>query len=567
MQTLKKGMLIVLTLLALQACKKEKGKGPGTDPDTDGEDTETDTGTPFTKKPDDPALAATIGFFSETWQPKTFSVATTTNATKPTSAAATTITINMGQVISKVLPTLFGNNANPYMGQFTDVTLIDHIRMLAPHVIRAPGGSISDIYFFNMAEGQKPDDAPSQLLDDLGNAKNESYWVGKNTASWTLSIDNYYRMLQQTSSTGTIVVNYGYARYGTSADPVKAAAHLAAQWVRYDNGRTKYWEVGNENFGVWEAGYRINTANNKDGQPEILTGTLYGSHFKIFADSMRKAAADVGAEIKIGAVLVDGEPVNNPTIIKNWNAQVLGQAGNSPDFFIVHSYYTPYNSNSSPDIILPTAVNESKAITDYVKASVQTAGVTQKPIALTEWNINAVGSKQMVSNISGLHAVMVLGELIKNEYGMAARWDFANGWDNGNDHGLFNNPSGSGPGESAWNPRPAFYYMYYFQKFFGDRMVPTSGVVLVNKGTADQVINIKINNFDAGTNYYYYTLNGGTDNGSFSAQMFVNGIKPTGATGGPLNYNTIAPYKAPVSGGIKVTVPTYGAVFLVVDNK
>ncbi|MEI9958909.1 MAG: hypothetical protein WDM90_21935 [Ferruginibacter sp.] len=38
-------------------------------------------------------------------------------------------------------------------------------------------------------------------------------------------------MLSQTNSTGIITVNYGYARYGTSANPVAAAAHLAADWV------------------------------------------------------------------------------------------------------------------------------------------------------------------------------------------------------------------------------------------------------------------------------------------------------------------------------------------------
>lgn len=65
---------------------------------------------------------------------------------------------------------------------------------------------------------------------------------------------------------------------------VASAAHMAADWVRFDNGRTKYWEIGNENFGDWEAGYRINTANNHDGQPEFATGLLYGQHLKVFAD-------------------------------------------------------------------------------------------------------------------------------------------------------------------------------------------------------------------------------------------------------------------------------------------
>ena len=31
-----------------------------------------------------------------------------------------------------------------------------------------------------------------------------------------------------------------YARYSTAANPVATAAHLAADWVRYDNGRKSH---------------------------------------------------------------------------------------------------------------------------------------------------------------------------------------------------------------------------------------------------------------------------------------------------------------------------------------
>src|SRR4030095_17136725 len=86
---------------------------------------------------------------------------------------------------------------------------------------------------------------------------------------------------------------------------VASAAHLAADWVRYDNGRTKYWEIGNESNGTWQAGYRIRTQNNKDGQPEFITGELYGRHFKQFADSMRKAANEISKTIFIGAQLLE----------------------------------------------------------------------------------------------------------------------------------------------------------------------------------------------------------------------------------------------------------------------
>jgi len=132
------------------------------------------------------------------------------------------------------------------------------------------GLNVYTYYFFNQVSAS-PSDAPDSLLDAGGKSGSAEYWYGGNTASWTFSLDNYYKLLAQTNSTGIITINYGYARYGTSANPVATAAHLAADWVRYDKGRTKFWEIGNESYGNWEAGYRIDVTQNKDGQPEIIT--------------------------------------------------------------------------------------------------------------------------------------------------------------------------------------------------------------------------------------------------------------------------------------------------------
>jgi hypothetical protein len=305
---------------------------------------------------------------------------------------------------------------------------------------------------------------------------------------------------------------------------------------------------------------------------------------------MRKAAAEVGnTNIKIGIVLTSSNDVNNNAGVTNWNSGVLTGAGNSADFFVVHNYYTPYNQNSTPGTILATPAPETSAMISWVKLSLQNAGVTQKPIAMDEWNQQSVGSAQGVSNIAGVHAVIVLGEVLKNQISMASRWDLANSWANGDDMGMFNNSSGSGtvePGAPAWNPRPAFYYMYFFQKYFGDRMVGAisgnpdiasygssfssgqAGVVLVNKGGSDHLVTVAFNNFSIGSNYYYYMLHGGTDNASFSHNVFVNDVGPApGVVGGPGNYASIAAIKAAVSGGIIVNVPAYGAIFLVADKK
>lgn len=528
------------------------------------------------------------GFFLNDFEDKSIASPSYKNQEKPSKSSTATVAIDYTNIIAPVSKYIYGNNTNPYMTQMVDQpVLIDNIKTLAPNLIRFPGGNISSVYFWDANDKNGlPADAPEYIIDDQGK-KSESYpyWYGGNTSGWTLSLDNYYKMLGMTQSTGIITVNYGYARYSKAVNPVAAAAHLAAEWVRYDNGRTKFWEIGNESNGTWQAGYRIVTSDNKDGQPEIVTGSLYGKHLKVFADSMRAAAAEIGTTIYIGAQLLQEEPASWATETdKTWNAGVFAEAGNIPDFYIIHSYYTPFQTNSTPAEILATAATVTKDMMQYVTNAMTTAGVTQKPVALTEWNIFAEGSKQQVSYINGMHAALVLGELIKNKYGEASRWDLANGWGNGNDHGVFS--QGDEPdNKTKWNPRPVYYYMYYFQKYFGSYMVDAtvsgsndivayaskfssgqSGVVVVNKGTTEQTVSINLINFGYGEKYYVYTLTGGTDNGEFSRKVYVNGLGTTLASGGPSNVELIQAWGMNIGSGIKVTAPARSVNYILVEN-
>lgn len=535
----------------------------------------------------DPVISKSAGFFLDDWVPRNFTVPAFTEVAPPAVDATVHVAIDNSQVITKVSKYLFGANANPYMTQMvTEPVLLANIKNLSPHIIRFPGGNLSSVYFWNASPGQAPADAPAKLLDSKGVVIDPNYWFGNNTANWTLSLDNYYSMLQQTGSTGIITINYSYARYGLGKHPDQVAAHLAADWVRYDKGKTKYWEIGNESDGPWQAGWLIDTAANKDKQPQIITGTLYGKHFKVFADSMRKAALEIGSSIKIGAQLIQSDASNSwNSVDKAWNSGLFAAAGSSPDYFIVHDYYTS-QGNVDAATILNSPVAETKLIMDWMNTTTTQAGVALKPIALTEWNLFAAGSKQMVSNVAGIHATMVLGEIIKNKFGMASRWDLANSWESGNDQGMFS--QGDEPDNSLkWNPRPAFFYMCLFQKNFGDRMVSSTvsgstdmlayassfssgeaGLVLVNKGISAQTASITIQNFATGTRYYYYTLNGGSDNGEFSRQVFINGAGPSGASGGPANYLKInANSSSAVAGVIKLTAPPRSVIFLVMEKK
>jgi hypothetical protein len=534
----------------------------------------------------DPATAASMGFFMDNWQSKTFTAPSYTESTPLTTTTVNSVTIDASAVLTKIPLSVFGHNANTWMTPMvTEPTLLKHVTQLHPHIIRFPAGSGSDAYFWNREQGVNPPDAPAQIMDKDGVLKAPGYGYGRTNNNWQATLDNYYTMLQQTNNKGMITVNYGYARYGTSDNPVAAAAHLAADWVRYDNGRTAYWEIGNENYGDWEWGYRIDLTKNKDGQPEYLTGKLYGQHFQVFVDSMKKAAAEIGKTIYIGATLVETATESWQTnTVKTWNASMLPNLNDRADYYVVHNYFTPYNSNSTAAVVTDAALTVPAKMMNHVTKELQISAAPLKPIALTEWNMWALGSKQQVSNTSGLFAVIIMGEVLKNKYGMAARWDMLNGWDNGNDHGLFS--AGDEPGIEKWSPRPSFYYLYFFRKLLGDRMVPaivegnnkikayastyTSGeanVTLINTSAAAITVDIKTKNFNIGKRYYWYTLEGSNDNGEFSRKVLVNGSGTSAVAGGPADYATLKAKSSGTLNGVKVSVPAWGAVCIAIDKK
>jgi len=268
--------------------------------------------------------------------------------------------------------------------------------------------------------------------------------------------------------------------------------------------------------------------------------------------------------------------------VKTWNSGMMKGAGNKTDFYVVHNYFSPYDQNSNAAVIFSSAATVPQTMMSFVKQQFQANGVEPKPIVLDEWNMWAKDSKQQVSNVSGGFALTVLGEVLKNNFGMAARWDLLNGWDNGNDHGMFS--SGDEPGVSKWSPRPSFYYLYFFQKMIGDRFVSVTGTPTLNSyastyssgqlnvtiiNTTSSAINVavKTKNFRTGSRFYWYSLEGSNDNGEFSRKVLINGSGPTGVAGGPSDYATLKAFSATTTDGVKVKVPALGAVILTIDKK
>ena len=211
------------------------------------------------------------------------------------------------------------------------------------------------------------------------------------------------------------------------------------------------------------------------------------------------------------------------------------------------------------------------------------AGKPRLPIALTEYNIFATGSKQAVSDINGLHGTMVVGDAIRQEYGAALRWDLANGWNNGDDHGMYS--FGQEPGIQTYAPRPAFYYLYFMRKFMGDIMLNSrmrgdtnvivypsafhSGhatAIIINKSRTRQVVRVNISDFKTGDRYFYYTLTGGDDNGDFSRKVFINGEGNNLDAGGPDNYYNTNAASSLIDKEIALELPALSATYILVPH-
>ncbi len=526
------------------------------------------------------------GFFLDTWKPKSVEIPAFRDTVMTSQPVNVSVTVNAADTLTRIPLYMFGDNANAYTTSMSEnKTLMKYMSDRNMGVLRGPSGSISDVYFWNRSHYEPPADVPPVLLTGGDNPGWE--WYGKRPdpweAGWTMDVDSFYSIVKQTNVTGMITVNYGYARYGTGEDPVASAAHMAAEWVRYDRGRTKFWEIGNEVYGFWEAGYRIDQALNKDGQPEYINGTLYGKHCQVFIDSMRAAAAETGAEIYIGAVTAETS-TSGPA---NWNVDLMREIGDVIDFYVIHSYFTPWNQNSNAPVILSTPP-QTQAYMNYVKSCVSQAGKAMKPVALTEYNINAIGSKQMVSQIDGMFSLMVVGEAIKAGIGETSRWDLANGYNNGDDGGMYS--YGDEPGVTRFAPRPAFFYLYYMQKYLGNVLMKNTlkgtsdisalsgkfssghvGTIIINKGVSTRYVRVNIDSATLGNRIYTYTLTGGTDVPAnvlmpFSRKVIVNGEGPAGVAGGPLNYETLEARSSVIDDEIRVEAPPFSVVFLLADT-
>ena len=464
--------------------------------------------------------------------------------------------IDFSKPLTKISKYVYGNN----LGHWTNRKFLDNDKFIFNfkdagfNVVRFPGGNASNDYFWDAENiGQCPEGTPN-IIYKSDFKKTTSPKLG-NQGIFRTRPEDYYNFLLRSKATGSICVNYSYALYSEIEDEnerVNNAAEYAASWV-YDanikrNLNIKFWEIGNENWGKWQAGYNVKERG-------IIDPKKYGEHCRIFIEKMKA----VDPTIKIGVVGYQKPKTRNP-VQKRWNELVIPEIIGVADFYILHDYYAKYGAILQPKEML-AAIDTTYSHIKVVNQIIEKYTDKEKgflPIALTEFNTrsNASISKNdgatNVSHCSGIFFAHAIGEIIRQGIGMSMVWDIENGYKDGHDHGMF--ASSKENGVEWLSPHPSYFHFYYYNKIFGDSYYESlttnsnirihsstfssgeAGLVVVNISDNEEIVEIELENIDAKESAGVFEIYNENPN---SRKTGINSIYNNKEAGGPENFKKI----------------------------
>jgi alpha-N-arabinofuranosidase len=395
--------------------------------------------------------------------------------------AVVTVNVDPRKRFRTVDRRMFGLNAAVWDGAYASPNTQALLTELDNQALRFPGGSLSDVYHWqtNRSEGQ--------------------------TFEWATSFDEFIAIAAATRAAVYVTANYG------TGTPEEAAA-----WVRYANiekrHNVRYWEIGNENYGSWEA-----DNNTRPHDP-----VTYATRFKEYWRQMKA----VDPTIRIGAVVVLGEDefanypeqqVTNPRTGQShagWTPVMLDamrRLGVTPDYVVYHRYEQGPGGES--DLFLLNSAsswgNDAVALRQMLADYLGARGKTIE-LAVTEHNsVFSNPGKQTTSLVNGLFYADAIGNLLKTEFNAMLWWDLRNGQEAGNnnspslygwrrygDYGIVSAADPAGPADRY----PTFYVNKLLRHFArgGEKVIHAeseySGVGVYAVRSNDQTVRILVIN-------------------------------------------------------------------------
>ena len=333
-----------------------------------------------------------------------------------------TVKVDAAKHISKINPYLYGLNVarwdeDLFPGPAKDMLLDcdrDAIRKVIAGgftVLKYPGGNDADHYIWN---------SPDNSAGDM-------------------NTDEYAALLNAVGAQGFITINFN------------ESPELAAEWVRYCNKEKgydiKYWEVGDEQWGVWARGH--------------TTPEKYAARFIEFVKAMKA----VDPTIKIAANV---NPTDN---IDGWTCRVMKAAGSYIDM-VTFSYYPFSNREENADSLLASTPKYRHAYETIRHALEETL---PKAKADSMWIIdvgyNSISGRPGPITISMANALWVadmVGTMAEMGEQMSCYWALHNSYPpGGGDYGLLTE-------DGKNTPRLNYYVFPIYPRLFGREVVQSS---------------------------------------------------------------------------------------------
>jgi alpha-L-arabinofuranosidase len=340
------------------------------------------------------------------------------------SAADTVVTIDASKVIvhadrSKLIGTNMALWDYPprYYLPMTEKLL----RAWHPGLVRIPGGSWSDEYFWNgngvmkWIKRKLPGGYQFDQQVDKSKFKNGHWEIdySKYAPGFRINKDQTMHDFHGNFDIKRMhdyVQNVIKAHALVTVNAGTGTPKMAEEWVRWANKKqnynVSYWEIGNELEGGWEAGHFLS-----DGTE--MTGKIYADRFAKFAKAMKKA----DPTIKIGGA-AGGEPD------RGFSDEMLKYAGKYVDFVSFHFYSEKQSAVSDEKLFghikkLGTIV---KNFRDKIK-KYQPKRADKIELGITEWNCKLPEDRQTGDMTSGLWTSLFIGEMMKTGVNFANQWD------------------------------------------------------------------------------------------------------------------------------------------------
>ena len=334
------------------------------------------------------------------------------------------------------------------------------LKKLQMGLVRMPGGSISDRYYWN-GNGVIKDDGTIDK-SKFKPFEKQGYWqidysayksgFSIDSKDWSKINPNAVRLdakqMHEITSEHPIAHNLVTVNIGTGTP------ELAAQWVKWanktNNYNVKYWELGNELNGSWEAGHIT-----ADGSP--MTPEKYTERFVKFAKAMKA----IDPTIKIGG------PSCDVSHHDDYFTPLLRDAGKYVDFITFH-YYS-LRSSIAPEKELFKGLKNLKPVMEHLNELVNKFQPERKDkieYCISEWNSKLPKDQDAYRLFNGLWFSAWIGEMIKEGVSSATVWDIFSGKDNG--HGLL-----VACGDQ-FVPTGRYWAFYLWSNYMADTLVESS---------------------------------------------------------------------------------------------